>query len=145
MARIENLGELRLAKSEDLSYVTLHENLLYYPTSQNGIANSIGAKSTFTALFETVFVNPPPIRTFDLFVDKPVWRFPGGYPCPPPDGNPVNPNPVVDECPNPHLNMTRRENFKMEPRRCHRSQVFGIGEKWENLRWRRREPKLRGE
>ena len=81
MARIENLGELRLAKSEDLSYVTLHKKLLYYPTSQNGIANSIGAKGTFTALFETVFVNPPPIGTLDLFVDKPVWRFPDGYLC----------------------------------------------------------------
>ena len=145
MARIENLGELRLAKSEDLSYVTLHENLLYYPTSQNGIANSIGAKSTFTALFETVFVNPPPIRTFDLFVDKPVWRFPDGYLCLPSHRNPVNPDPVVDECPNPHFNVTRRENFEMEPRGCHRSQVFGVGEKGENLRRGRREPKFRGE
>jgi hypothetical protein len=145
MAGIENLSELRLAKGENLFYVTLHKDLLYYPTPQNGIANSIGAKGTLSALFKTVFVNPPPIRTLDLFVDKPVGRFPEGYPCPPSHGNPVNPDPVVDGCPNSHLNVTRHKNFEMEPRWCHRPQVFGIGEKWKNLRWGRREPKVRGE
>jgi hypothetical protein len=145
MARIKKLGELGLAKRENLSYITLDKDSLYNPTPENGIANSIGAKRAFTALFKAVFMNPPPIRTLDLFVDEPEWRFPEGYPCSPPHGNAVNLNPVVDQCPDSHLNVTRRENFKVKPGRSHRSQVFGVGEKWKYLRWGRREPKLRGE
>jgi hypothetical protein len=145
MARIEKLGELLLAKCENLFYVTLHKDLLYDPTPKNGVTNSIAAKSTFTAFFKTVFMNPTPIRTLDLFINKPEWRLPDGYPGSPPHWNPVNPHPVVDECPNPHFNVTRRENFKVEPRWSHRSQVFGIGEKWKNDRWGRWKPKLRGE
>jgi hypothetical protein len=145
MARIKKLGQLGLAKRENLSYITLHKDSLYYPASQNGIANSIGAKGALTALFKAVFMYPSPIWTLDLFVDEPEWRFPDADPCSPLHGNAVNSNPVVDQCPDLHLNVTRRENFKMQPWRSHRSQVFGIGEKWKNLRWGRREPKLRGE
>ena len=100
MAGIKKFGQLRLAKCENLSYITLHKESLYDPAPQNGIANSIGAKGAFITLLKTVFMNPPPIRTLDLLVDKPEWRFPDGNPCSPAHGNAVNPNPVVDECPN---------------------------------------------
>ena len=79
LSRSEKLGQFRRTKGKNPFYIALHEKSLHDWPTRDGISNSILTESTLTALVKTVFMNPTPIRTLDLFVDKSERRFPGRY------------------------------------------------------------------
>jgi hypothetical protein len=50
---------------------------------------------------------------------------------------------VVNEGPDPHLDVARRENLKVQPRRCHCPEIFCVRKKVKNFRRRSSKPELR--
>lgn len=48
--------------------------------------------------------------------------------------------PIIDHCTAPHFDWARRNNLKVQPRRCEDLQVFGISEKQEDVVQRYWEP-----
>ena len=64
--------------------------------------------------FEGMVMNPFPIRAFQLFIDKLVWRIPAADPRPPAHRQPAKKNLIVDKRSFLHANWERREDLKTE-------------------------------
>src|ERR1700730_8429974 len=131
--RTEKLGQLRGPERENLFHIAFDEQSIHDPTTQNRISDLIAAQGSFTALLKTVFMNPTLIGTLDLLIDKTKGRFPNRDPGFPAHRDPMQPDPVIDQCSNTHFYPTRGQNLKMQPGRSHISQIFGIGKKRKNF------------
>jgi hypothetical protein len=139
----EKLGELGRAERENAFDVGFDEESSDQWTTEDGISHLIGTEGAGTAFCETMFMNPTLVRTFDLFIHESEGRFPGrdlGFPS---QWYAVKADSIVDQCPDAHLDLARRDDLEAQPRWCDGSEIFSVRKKGENFCGGPGKPKLR--
>lgn len=119
-----------------------HKQSLNQPTTRSGILDKVSRERASISLFESMFVNPAPVRTAALFVDKPNGRLPNRDFRSPSNWKSPHSQSIINDCAWLHDDRTRRGDAKFQPIRRYQLEVLCISEKREHLACRFRQPEL---
>ena len=101
-------------------------------SESEGVVNAVGHQGAAIFGQEEVLVVPEGVGAFDLLIDKPVGRVPGGDAGLPAHGDDAEPDRVIDACIPAHGNGQACEDAEMKPGRGEQVEVGGIGEEGED-------------
>jgi hypothetical protein len=103
------------------------------PIERNSVPHMVAHKRASVSRFEFVFMDPTPVRTADLFIHKPVWRFPRREFAAPPSRKTADAQPVIDNCANVHFNRLACDGPKTQPWRRNGIEIGCVRKKGEHL------------